>query len=310
MSSLTLVIQRGPFKQTTYSRPWLLIKSITKGGCILITSIFTEPGLTIPKWLSKTSWLKFDEKHREIYEVAKKTPRAWTWVLKRSEFKNWKDWQATSGDEEPRRLLCSGIPGAGKTVLASIVVEHVRSTLQANGRCLFIYFDFNKNREGYALRDLYSSLLTQLVQGRSSFTKEAHSAFQTWDTTHNSPSTAEYLKILIAEIRTLSSVYIVIDALDECLNSDDIRNSTRSGLLKALRSFPSNTHILFTARQDSGIKREVQGHDHIDILATKDDLLEYLDNRVADREDLKSTLSKQGSLEYIFRHIVERSKGM
>ncbi|KAI0186372.1 hypothetical protein EV127DRAFT_308067, partial [Xylaria flabelliformis] len=260
---------------------------------------------TVGKWLSKSSPIRFDEKHRDTFEVAKKTPGTWKWVLDCDEFKSWRDWQASSEDEEPRRLLCSGILGAGKTVLASIVIEKLRSRPHSSEIiCLFIYFDF-KDREKYLLRNLYSSLLAQLVQRRSSFTDEAHKAFKTWEETQMNPSADEYLKILIAEIRTVSSVYLVIDALDEW--SDDIQKNT---LLKSLRSFPSNTHILFTTRPDLGIKREAQGHYHIDVVAKREDLQKYLDNRVVDCGDLHPIFAKQRSKENIFSHIIERSRGM
>ncbi|KAF2964017.1 hypothetical protein GQX73_g9554 [Xylaria multiplex] len=278
---------------------------INEGG---ITYDGAESLWTIPKWLSKSSPVRFDEKHRDTSEVAKKTPDTWKWLLNYPEFKSWRDWRAGSEDEEPRRLLCSGILGAGKTVLASIVIEDLRSKLRpSDSICLFMYFEF-KDRQQYLLRNLYSSLLAQLVQRRSTFTEEAQKAFEAWKLTDMYPSMDEYLKILIAEIRTLSSVYIVIDALDECPN--DIQNRTRSELLKSLRSFPSNTHILFTTRQHLDIKREVQEHGHIDVLAKPEDLQKYLHNRVADRDDLQLVFSKQRSQENIFSHIVERSKGM
>ncbi|KAI0971315.1 hypothetical protein F4678DRAFT_100178 [Xylaria arbuscula] len=133
-------------------------------------------------------------------------------------------------------------------------------------------------------------------------------AYETWETTEMYPSADEYLKILIAEIRTLPSVYLVVDALDECPN--DIQNNTRSRFLKSLSSFPSNTHILFTTRPDLGIKREAQGHDDIDVVAKQDDLQKYLHSRATDRDDFQQIFSTQRSQEKIFAHIVDRSKGM
>ncbi|KAI1156147.1 hypothetical protein F4825DRAFT_346270 [Nemania diffusa] len=153
-----------------------------------------ESRWTIPKWLSKSSPIRFDEKHRDTFEVAKKTPDTWKWLLDYPDFKSWRDWEANSDDDEPRRLLCSGILGAGKTVLASVVIEHLRSRPRpGDSICLFIYFDF-QDQERYSLQNLYSSLLAQLVRRRSSFTQEAQNAFETWETTEMYPSPAEYRK--------------------------------------------------------------------------------------------------------------------
>ncbi|KAI1367598.1 hypothetical protein F5Y08DRAFT_49379 [Xylaria arbuscula] len=261
---------------------------------------------TIQKWLSKSSPIRFYEKHRDTFEVAKKTPDTWKWLLDHPDFKSWRDWQANSDSDEPRRLLCSGILGAGKTVLASVVIEHLRSrSRHGDDICLFIYFDF-QHQDRYSLLNIYSSLLAQLVQRRSSFTKETQNAFETWETTNMYPNSVEYQKILIAEIRTIARVYIIIDAIDECQNEG--RYHTRSELLESLHSFPSNTHILFTTRPHLQKQREAQAHGHIDVNAKQEDLLQYLHGRVIGHDDLP--LLKQRSRETIFSHIVERSKGM
>lgn len=75
----------------------------------LTTVVDAESRWTIPKWLSKSSPIRFDEKHRDTFEVAKKTPDTWKWLLDYPDFKSWRDWEANSDDDEPRRLLCSGI---------------------------------------------------------------------------------------------------------------------------------------------------------------------------------------------------------
>ena len=114
--------------------------------------------------------------------------------------------------------------------------------------------------------------------------------------------------MLIAEMNSVQRIYIVIDALDEC--PDEERNSTRSKFLKSLRLFPSNTHILFTSRPDPRINKEVQGHDHIEVVAKQDDLLRYLHGRIADNNDFQLLFLKKTSQATLFNHTVERSKGM
>src|SRR6266487_4310780 len=83
------------------------------------------------------------------------------WLLNSNEYKMW-----IEGKEQT--LFCPGIPGAGKTMMSSIVVDDLWKTFDDNDRigisCLFCSY---KRQDEQGSADLLASLLKQLVQGRS-----------------------------------------------------------------------------------------------------------------------------------------------
>jgi hypothetical protein len=84
------------------------------------------------------------------------------WLLDSTEFQTWLE----TGN---KTLFCPGIPGAGKTILTSIVVEDLCNRFQNDATIVvaYLYCDFRRQDEQTA-EDLLASLLKQLAQGRYS----------------------------------------------------------------------------------------------------------------------------------------------
>jgi hypothetical protein len=84
------------------------------------------------------------------------------WLLVSDEFQAWLG-------TDKQTLFCPGIPGAGKTILSSIVVDYLYTNLQndPNIGLAYLYCNFRRQHE-QKLEDLIASLLKQLVQGQSS----------------------------------------------------------------------------------------------------------------------------------------------
>lgn len=84
------------------------------------------------------------------------------WLLDSPEFKTWVE-------AEKQTLFCPGIPGAGKTIITSIVVEELLSHVKNNQSIgvAYLYCDFRRQDEQNA-KDLLVSLLKQLTQDRPS----------------------------------------------------------------------------------------------------------------------------------------------
>jgi hypothetical protein len=64
-------------------------------------------------WLST---FEYQRKHNDV--CARRFPGTGQWLLERDEFLNWRD-----DPQSSNVLWCHGIPGAGKTVLSSVVVH-------------------------------------------------------------------------------------------------------------------------------------------------------------------------------------------
>ncbi len=83
------------------------------------------------------------------------------------------------GHGEKQTLFCPGIPGAGKTILTSIVVDDLHTRFQNNERIgiAYLYCNFRRQEEQRA-GDLLASLLKQLAQGQSSMPESVRSLLQ------------------------------------------------------------------------------------------------------------------------------------
>ncbi|RPB26487.1 hypothetical protein L211DRAFT_760058, partial [Terfezia boudieri ATCC MYA-4762] len=102
-------------------------------------------------WLSP---LEFYTKHADT--IQRRTEDTGTWLLRNPFFKDW-----VKGSSSQGTLLCTGRPGAGKSVLASIVIDHLRETLKDQYVVLYSYCNF-KEKEQQTAVNLVSSLLRHL----------------------------------------------------------------------------------------------------------------------------------------------------
>jgi hypothetical protein len=119
--------------------------------------------------------------------------------------------------------------------------------------------------------------------------------------------------MLISQTKLFTKVYIVVDALDECL--DDIETNTRNRFLKALDELPQQVHILYTSRPINSIGQKIQANSELEIVANGDDLRKYFDSRINNVDNLKALVDvgvKKDSqfLKKVLDSIVTRCQGM
>ncbi|KAI9146888.1 Pathogen-related protein [Paramyrothecium foliicola] len=182
------------------------------------------------------------------------------WLLESTEFRNW-----TQGLN--KTLFCPGIPGGGKTILASTVINHLQTTVGDDDRVAvaFLFCNFRRKAEQSA-RDLLSSLLRQLVAQREDLPpgllkvqlqckqKKRHTTFQ--EIVNGLQETASYF----------SRCFLVVDALDESKVSSDGRDRFldeifRLQQLSSINLFATSRHIPdIEARFSNVPKIEIRGH--------------------------------------------------
>lgn len=157
------------------------------------------------------------------------------WLIKNEIFLQWMSRPSAT-------LVCSGAPGVGKTVLASVTVDYLISNSTPEKNVLAVYCDRSDSSK-YKYHHLLGSLLQQLVP----------EPCETWDRIKElyelhkhgtKPTPEDLLNVLRAEIKKKSTVYIVIDALDEW--GDD--HNDISNLVSDLKSLGSQVSFLIISR--------------------------------------------------------------
>ncbi|KAJ7593601.1 hypothetical protein C8J56DRAFT_418216 [Mycena floridula] len=254
------------------------------------------------EFLSWISNLDFQTTQNETF--AKHTAETGDWFLKREEFVDWKDGKT-------KFLWCPGIPGAGKTILTSIVVEHLHSTiLQPKIAVICIYCDY-RQQEKHTPTQLLGSILKQLVQQHSSISDHLLTLHQTCRSRSTCPSIAELFASLQTEVLLYSRVYIVLDALDECSESNQARELFFPSPSQGLWSLSDHVHLLITSRDIPSISQEFFSTSRIFIEACNEDLETYIKGRITIDNKLKRLVKDDMTLvAEVIEQVILKAAGM
>jgi hypothetical protein len=191
------------------------------------------------------------------------------WLLDSKQFQDWHN-------KGRQTLFCPGIPGAGKTIMTSIVVGHLNTKFQNNTSIgiAYLYCNFKRQQEQKPA-DLLSSLLKQLVQEQPSVPESVKGLYQRHKDKGSRPSLEEILKLLHSIATDYSRVFILIDALDECQISNTVRRKFTSEIFNLQNK--SGINIFATSRFIPEIMKEFEGSISLEIRARYEDVQRYLD---------------------------------
>ena len=163
------------------------------------------------------------------------------WFLSSKEFK---DWQKS----ETSFLWLSGFPGSGKTILMSTVIEFLQ---QSNSTIVaYFYCDF-RNPETRDSLNIAGSLLAQICFKLASFPVALDQAFERSKMSaspYGKRTDLDAIVEILIKITSQHRVAIIIDALDECENREEIlafvgKLARQKILLKILLSSRDETDI-------------------------------------------------------------------
>ncbi|KAL1387464.1 hypothetical protein HDK64DRAFT_134977, partial [Phyllosticta capitalensis] len=196
-------------------------------------------------WLSAPDpWTNYDKALRQRH------PGSGQWLLENPTYLAWKT--------RPNSFLwLHGIPGCGKTVLSSTVIEDL-GRADASAKPVYFYFDFaDINKQ--SLENAIRSLMRQLYLQR----EEVQDKLNTLYAEHGNGTQKPELEALNATfqsmIHQIGEVWIVLDALDECPSRNEYPTG---GLLQWIGSLlgphQSNVHLLITSRPEQDIQSFIQ----------------------------------------------------
>jgi hypothetical protein len=120
------------------------------------------------------------------------------------------------------------------------------------------------------------------------------------------PQVNDLQELLISIPKEFNSVYLVIDALDECKDGD-----CRSELLRAFRTFQVSMKLLVTSRPHLEDLNDSLAHAlQVKLRAVESDIRDYVYKKLETRK-IKKILGKDEKLkEEIVRSIAEGAHGM
>ena len=190
------------------------------------------------------------------------------WLLDSAEYQIW----LGAGMQT---LFCPGIPGAGKTILTSIVVDDLNTRFlpDQNVGIAYLYCNFRRQDEQSA-EDLLASLLKQLTQEQPSLPGRVKALYDQHRDKRTRPSFDEISRALQSVAAMCSQVFIVVDALDEC--------HCRTKFLTEIFNLQAKcgVHLFATSRFIPEIIEMFKSSTSLEIRATRDDVERYLEGHM------------------------------
>ncbi|UPL02096.1 hypothetical protein LCI18_013030 [Fusarium solani-melongenae] len=224
-----------------------------------------QQGLRALDWLTP---LHYDAQQQDF--ISRRQPGTGKWLLDSKEYQSW---LTTVG----HTLFCPGMPGAGKTILTSTVVEDLTTRFggDKNTAIAYIYFNFRR-QDDQKLIDLLACILRQSIKQLAQL-PDSVSALEK-KCGNKRPSLDELSRTLQSVAAAYSRVFIVVDALDECQASDGCRTRLLSELFELQAKCGVN--IFATSRFIPDVVGMFENGTTLEIRASSEDVERYVKGRM------------------------------
>jgi Cdc6-like AAA superfamily ATPase len=250
---------------------------------------------TVLDWLTPINYMS-----QQSDFISQRQAGTGEWLLDSAEFRTW-----LNTDEQT--LFCPGIPGAGKTILAAVVIDEL-TTQFSNDPTIgiaYIYCNFRRQDE-QKIDDLLASLLKQLAERQPSLPNSVKDLYDRYKTKGTRPLLDEILRSLQAVATIYSRVFLIVDALDECQVSDGCRSRFISNIFNLQAK--TRAKLFTTSRPIPDIEKQFKSCLSREILASDEDVQRYLDSHMSQLPTF--VLSKLELQDEIKTRIIRAVEGM
>ena len=236
----------------------------------------------IREWLQPTDYLAESGEFRR--HLASQAPGTGLWICETDEYRKWHD------SPDHGSLWIKGIPGAGKSVTAASIIQHLRVTED----CPILFFFFrNIVAANFTPRALFQDWLAQLLphSPRLQFALQSRLDSSLAETSDN-----DLIQLFLDGVSSVSKLYCVADALDE-MTSD---NKPFLDKLNGLATYrPRSLKLLITSRPKQYLQSALRDSSIVHISLQQQlvdaDILSYLNHRfdTAPKSDARDRIKQQ-----------------
>ena len=189
------------------------------------------------------------------------------------------------------------------SVSRSVIIDYLQKSFldtEAIG-VAFVYFNYKERQSVNEV--LLGSLLQQIVRRQTTVSTELRDLFNHHKIGKFRPSLRELSTLFKRESRSFLRIFVVIDALDECLDTD----CTRHKLLSELQHLQPKLRLLITSRPHINLQDDFR----LDIRAHDTDIERYLVRRIEMMNKLQLNVQRNPGLrEAIVQGILLKASGM
>lgn len=244
----------------------------------------------------------FDSQPNHAMSVSLRSPGTGLWLTNSEEFQRWQQ-------ERNSRLWLSGIPGAGKTVLAGLLVQTMLMSVTPSKGGAFHYCDYKRAESGN-MQNVLASIVGQLAMQNSAcatILRKLYKPDNSGIIIRLLPDVQELLELLRKMTLHFDEVMLVIDALDECRDQEYVSRTLRD----LLNAVGCNIKLAVLSRDERGIRHNLTDFEHISIAAKSSDLRIFVSAEIEERtRTRKLRIRSAGLKDEILDRLVNGADGM
>lgn len=250
---------------------------------------------TILDWVAPSKHIS-QHTSKQVNILDRRQSGTGSWILDAREFKEWLNEPSGS------TLYCPGVPGAGKTYLFAMLVDHLHKYAKlTTGTIAISYMFCSYDRSDDDDSVLVRTFLRMLAEQNSRVFILLARAWKDREPLGEMP-TPQLFELLGAAILVIDQVFVLIDALDE-------QATYLSFLARLVETQQHSTmKLLVTARPMNTIAELLFPSHTIKIVATQTDVQEYVSHHVT--ELTGAVRGKDALQQEIVRVITQNVEGM
>ncbi|CVK86499.1 uncharacterized protein FMAN_06230 [Fusarium mangiferae] len=229
------------------------------------------------------------------------------WLTQGPEFDYWYSTPAS-------RLWCSGIPGAGKSVLSAAVIKEClhRNAHDAHKAIAYFFCTYRHERSQHMVNILSSLCIQLALQSEKAFRilQEYHDQLFSSHHLSTKPTVEMLTQILHRICACFTRVYIIVDGIDECDNRVEANVKCLAEL--ALSQGDDVMNMALFSRDESIIRTRLErDFSHVEIEAHTEDLQLYVASELNERITSKRLRLRDPNLnDLIVTRLVGEAKGI
>jgi len=199
----------------------------------------------------------YESEYQEAVKRRAESPTSGAWILDDPAFLEWSQGRTSS----TRVLYLHGKPGAGKSVITSRIIGHLRARAVSTNRSPVLFFYFRHGDETKtSMASMLRALLVQLLYQDDSLSEYLHQRCSS-----NSPSelrsVAKLQEVFLDALRSQRSCFILLDGLDECgcdgQTSIDIVGWLLNRAIPACHKEGGKLHLWISGQRDGVLDQQL-----------------------------------------------------